>query len=1064
MDVTLVKRYRNDDYFQEKNAPVYVYQSGGIPTPGGAVDLSGYYSAAQLNAGQLDNRYYTETEVDAFAVKLTGNQAIAGVKSFSSDIVSSGYNYANGFRTQRESVASISTPAAGWFRVATFAGDRGKMKVTLWTTGGSFVPCDLSLIVNTGWNSATIRTYGTNPSASYWHWARITKNSDSSEYFLEVYFNAAMSLVNATIQYDGGYDTGLLYSGSLPAGDATYLLVTVNTQSYFTLNDKYFVDQSGQVFADRQTSNSVAYVSGYAGAGYKLDYASGKYSLEVDNLTVRNSLRASSFEINKIRATNGSLWVSDAVEALGDMVYDSPGVYLFSIAANYNTLQQNDIVRCQSYNGGSVYSYDYRVINRGTEWVTVEMASGGEVPAGDARASKGRTFVRIGNTVNAARRNSIYMTASDTNNPYLDVLSEVNSSSFAGRTRVRLGNLAGISDAAFGGALSGYGLYSDNVYLKGKLVVGSGLTVEQLATAYNYGKMLYRDPNFVAGYNGITPYNNLGNGSVVLSISTPSDSPNNGTTGRDVAITYTTGVGGATPGFGGFYFGTPTRPNAILVCRFYANLPVGRSLYFGSNPYGTGGSQTWITPTAGAGRYEEYISVIKCGYSGTFSSTHFYYVSGGADSTFTWYVSFATVYDLTSSDVPVNDARVQTVIDGGLITTGSIRVGGATINAGMDGSGSLGSSVRFWGGASYANRATAPFRVTQDGSLTATGVAEIGTAAGQDPEDPAGKLHAVAIKGSNIYEPSINDEDGALFLNTLGYAGGATRFRNTYIGNGKGNVMYQFIGSKNIIKADVVTANHYAEICVSANQTLTTIDRPILVFPAGSTAARTLTLPSQANFSAQFGAGKKAIYFPQITIINKSIYTLTINNDPGSIFVSGTGYKTFALPPKASITIFGDSYYDVSYITWWSSSYGGGGSSSSSDLTLVEAPGTNLQATGVKVAMTAGEALSFGDVLYFRNDGKVWKADANTAAMTPVIGMAISTAAANGSVTVLMSGIARNDSWNWTVGSKIYMGTVAGSIVTTAPSGSGDTVQVLGVATHADRVYFNPSNDTIINA
>lgn len=43
-----------------------------------------YYTETELNNGQLDNRYYTETEVDGFAVKLTGNQTVAGVKTFSS--------------------------------------------------------------------------------------------------------------------------------------------------------------------------------------------------------------------------------------------------------------------------------------------------------------------------------------------------------------------------------------------------------------------------------------------------------------------------------------------------------------------------------------------------------------------------------------------------------------------------------------------------------------------------------------------------------------------------------------------------------------------------------------------------------------------------------------------------------------------------------------------------------------------------------------------------------------------------------------------------------------------
>ena len=45
------------------------------------------YSKTQLDAGQLDNRYYTETEIDTLystTVKLTGDQTIEDVKTFMS--------------------------------------------------------------------------------------------------------------------------------------------------------------------------------------------------------------------------------------------------------------------------------------------------------------------------------------------------------------------------------------------------------------------------------------------------------------------------------------------------------------------------------------------------------------------------------------------------------------------------------------------------------------------------------------------------------------------------------------------------------------------------------------------------------------------------------------------------------------------------------------------------------------------------------------------------------------------------------------------------------------------
>ena len=42
------------------------------------------YSKAELNAGQLDSRYYTQTQVDGTVVKLTGDQTIEDVKTFMS--------------------------------------------------------------------------------------------------------------------------------------------------------------------------------------------------------------------------------------------------------------------------------------------------------------------------------------------------------------------------------------------------------------------------------------------------------------------------------------------------------------------------------------------------------------------------------------------------------------------------------------------------------------------------------------------------------------------------------------------------------------------------------------------------------------------------------------------------------------------------------------------------------------------------------------------------------------------------------------------------------------------
>lgn len=63
--------------------------------------------------------------------------------------------------------------------------------------------------------------------------------------------------------------------------------------------------------------------------------------------------------------------------------------------------------------------------------------------------------------------------------------------------------------------------------------------------------------------------------------------------------------------------------------------------------------------------------------------------------------------------------NTKTVIDGGIVTSGTIQLAGSggSILAGITGNGTAATSIRIWAGASYENRATAPFRVLQDGSV-----------------------------------------------------------------------------------------------------------------------------------------------------------------------------------------------------------------------------------------------------------------------------------------------------------------------------------------------------------
>lgn len=79
-------------------------------------------------------------------------------------------------------------------------------------------------------------------------------------------------------------------------------------------------------------------------------------------------------------------------------------------------------------------------------------------------------------------------------------------------------------------------------------------------------------------------------------------------------------------------------------------------------------------------------------------------------------------YNVNDWVIAVYYDNTKTTIDGGIVTSGTIQVAGDnnSILAGITGNGTAASSIRFWAGASFENRATAPFRVQQDGSVIMT--------------------------------------------------------------------------------------------------------------------------------------------------------------------------------------------------------------------------------------------------------------------------------------------------------------------------------------------------------
>jgi hypothetical protein len=132
------------------------------------------------------------------------------------------------------------------------------------------------------------------------------------------------------------------------------------------------------------------------------------------------------------------------------------------------------------------------------------------------------------------------------------------------------------------------------------------------------------------------------------------------------------------------------------------------------------------------------------------------------------------------------------------------------------------------------------------------------------------------------------------------------------------------------------------------------------------------------------------------------------------------------------------------------------------------APSTDHKGTGVVVKMTATDGVGLMEAVYINGSGKLDEADADAVGTMPAIGVALE-ANASGSdavIKVLIHGVLRDDTFNFTPGADLFIGTDdnAGLITPTAPSGSGDTVQKVGVALTADTAFLNFNTTEVLLA
>lgn len=221
--------------------------------------------------------------------------------------------------------------------------------------------------------------------------------------------------------------------------------------------------------------SSEKFIPGFAGEGMKIWLENGQWNAEFDNLVVRQSMTIYELIISKIRAVNGGFVISAASGRIKSVskTTGSPQYYVIGIEGDLE-FAIGDLVRHQVFGSNNPKYFWVEVKSIGTDYILCLVSD-----FGSAVPTIGDDIVQMGNTINVKRQGLIYLTASEDGKPRVQILDGVNSTNLSGKNKTILGCLDGITDTNFPAENQpqGYGLYSDNAYLRGDFILKNGKDV-----------------------------------------------------------------------------------------------------------------------------------------------------------------------------------------------------------------------------------------------------------------------------------------------------------------------------------------------------------------------------------------------------------------------------------------------------------------------------------------------------------------------------------------------------------------------------------------------------------
>lgn len=435
--------------------------------------VDGHTSLALCNAGASDHGdsstghwntdYEGKVEID---LTTSAHQLISGNLILISDSSESSYNLVHTVGTV------IRSPQ---YNIATITNNDGNPKIT-----NNNQPYELNhigtMITVSG---STVAEYnGTFPLFSNESVIEFTLNTSYEEddsFDSPAKWRRDTSIVVTTTDYTNN-STGGIWSSVTNYADA---FIGSSNDGDITLKPNSSKDV---LVEDSSGVSSSTFSSGLGGSGWAISpLGSDKYSLTVEDITVRGSMSVYQLLVNQVRATNGSLVIGASVElSSSTQSSGAEGVFECSTTTEAHPFIDDDLLLCQFWDGSETKKYYIKVTDHNAPSLSPQYKFTGKFydtsnPTSEgswATIPSGKTLVRIGNAnaTNADKQGGVYLTADDTGAPYIRVWDDVDGFEDWGSSseKVRIGNLNGIAGA------SGYGLWGESVYLEGEITATSG--------------------------------------------------------------------------------------------------------------------------------------------------------------------------------------------------------------------------------------------------------------------------------------------------------------------------------------------------------------------------------------------------------------------------------------------------------------------------------------------------------------------------------------------------------------------------------------------------------------